>query len=118
MAAASVSSCAILALASATVRGGSAAAGKLAGKTNNAVNAAEVSPSAVIRALRRIDVARPAPSARDVTRAAKFTVFPDSCAQLLLVLCSTLPRLEHSRADMDVPTVQQMTLVPSMVTAQ
>jgi hypothetical protein len=95
-----------------------AAAGKLAGKTNIAVNATKVNPSAVMRTLRRIDVARPASSARDVTRAAKFTVFPDSCAQLLLVLCSTLPRLEHSRADMDVPTAQWMTLVSSVVTAQ
>ena len=65
--------------------GGSAAAGKLAGKTNNAVNATDVSPSVMVRTRRRIDVARLASDARDITRAVKFTVFPefpDSCAQL------------------------------------
>jgi hypothetical protein len=52
----------------------------------------------VIRTLRRIDVARPASSARDVTRAAKFTVFPDSCAQLLLVLAQTSPDLSTAES--------------------
>ena len=46
------------ALASAAVTGGSAAAGKLTGKTNNAVSATDVSPSVTVRTLRRTDVVR------------------------------------------------------------
>jgi hypothetical protein len=67
------------------VSGGSAAAGTLAGKTNNALNATDVSPSVMVRTLRRIDVGRLAFDTRDLARAVKFTVFPefpDTYAQL------------------------------------
>jgi hypothetical protein len=104
------------------VSGGSAAAGKLAGKTNNAVNATDVSPSVTVRTLRRIDAALLASDARDITRAVKFTVipeFPDSCAQLPCGLGSALPRPKQSpRAVMDVLTERWMAAMSSVVTEQ
>ena len=66
-------------------------------------------------------MARLASDARDVTRAVKFTVFPefpDSCAQLSWA-SSALPRPKQSpRAVMDVPTERWMTAVSSVVTGQ
>jgi hypothetical protein len=60
------------------VSGGAAAAGTLAGKANNALNATDVSPSVMVRTLRRIDMERLAFGTRDLARAVKFTVFPES----------------------------------------
>jgi hypothetical protein len=67
------------------VSGGAAAAGTLPGKTNNALNTTDMSPSVIVRTLRQIDVDRLAADTRDLARAVKFTVFPefpDTYAQL------------------------------------
>jgi hypothetical protein len=93
-----------------------AAAGEPAGKTNNTVNATEVSPSITARVLRTIDVKRLASNARGVTRAVKFTVprhlrFSPTPARSSRQRCLRPPQAQAQlKAVMDVPTERSMTL--------